>query len=440
MKAGEKWPPIKLMYATAVAREFSSTKFLDASNLSMNKSEFLSEVERYNPDLILTEPTLPSLEHELKVAKEVKDVCDSKVALIGGFVKSQAKEIFARSDIDYVIEGEAEGVVKDLVSGKRPSTIKGLWYRRGKSAKFNGPRRFIKNLDTLPFPAHDLLPSKTYTSFFMRKKPFTMMETSRGCPYSCTFCNAWIMNGKRPRFRSVENVMQELRWVKSLGIKSVFFIEETFTLNPKRLRDLLNAMIDENLDLTWACTTRADVVDKSLLALMKMAGCNMIFFGVESGNQEILDYYNKGVTLAQTERTFKNCRSLGITTLAQLMIGAPQESFHTVKNTIDFAIKIKADYMSINFLTPYPGTKVEKDLIKRGLLKEGKWSLSDQSASTALRTEHLNRDDLEDVMKHAYKRFYLRPSYMMSKIRELRSPRDFIRISKGFINSMNLLK
>lgn len=440
MKAGEKWPPIKLMFVAAVVRKHANVKFLDGDNLSMNEPTFLSWVRRYSPDLIITEPTLPSLEHELEVVKEIKGVSGAKVALIGDFTGGQPKEILIKSEVDYIVQGEAEAVVEDLVRKKQTQSIKGLWYKDGRSIKFNGRRGFVKDLDTLPFPAHDLLPLKAYTSFFIKWKPFTLTESSRGCSYSCTFCNAWVMNGKIPRFRSVNNMMEELRWIKSLGIKGIFFIEETFTLEPKRLRNLLNSMINEGLNLTWACTTRADVVDKGILALMKRAGCHIIFFGVESGNQNILDYYNKGVSLEQTEKTFKNCRDVGITTLAQLIVGAPQESLKTVKSTADFAIKIKADYMSMNFLTPYFGTEVAKDLVNRGLLKEGEWSSSDQTASTTLRTEHLDTEGLEKAMKYAYKRFYLRPSYIVSRMKEVKSFGDFARISKGFVNALDLIK
>lgn len=425
-KSGTEFPPIKLMYAAGIARQNADILFIDADAEKISLEEFMQRVKKFSPQIAVAEPTPSSLGDEIIAVKKLKEEFDSiKIVFIGPFVSVVSQEISDKyPEIDYVIKGEAECALR-------------LLFTKG---QYNEQRALTENLDTLPFPVHDLIPKEKYISAFIKKYPYTIIETSRGCPFFCTYCNAFLSSDTKTRFRSVENIIQELRLIKSLGFKGLYFNDETFTLDKKRLSNLMDAMIKEKISFSWACNARVDTVDQEILSLMKKAGCNCVFYGVESGNQGILDYYKKGITLEQVTAAFKQTRQAGIETVAHFMIGAPEESWETIKNTIHFAKKINPDLASFNILTPYPGTDLFDDLKNRGLIDVDDWMGFDQSIQAGLKTNDLNSQELELGMKIAYRNFYYRPGYFLKKIFRIRSWQDIRCNMNGFLGLVDILK
>jgi len=425
-KGGEKWPPIKLMYLAGTSRQVAQTQFIDADAEEMDEKTFLRKVADFAPDFLMLEPTPPSLKNELRVVKRIKIINpEVKTVFTGAFASAEPELLLEKfSEIDIIIVGEAEITLKELLSSGTAENVKGTWYRKDGKPTFTGNRMFLENLDDLPFPAHDMAPLQRYTSPLIKNHPFTIMESSRGCPFSCTYCNSELMNGKRIRFRSPKSLIEEMKLLKKLGVKEIKFNDETFAVDKKRLSDIFRLMRLNNLKFSWKCNSRVDVLGEKTLKLMKDNGCHVIFFGIESGNEEILRYYKKGIKKETAVRTFRAARKIGITTVAHFILGAPMESRKTVKESVDFAIKLDADYVAFNLLTPYPGTELYHDLKKRGLIQTTDWEVFDQSKKSGLKSYHLTTKQLEEEMKKAYKRYYFRPGYVLKRVAKLRNPSD----------------
>jgi len=439
-KIGEKWPPIKLMYLAGIARKHASIAFIDGDAENMPQKEFFSRLKELQPDIAITEPTPGSLEKEIGIIQKMKHILpDLKIIFIGALASaSQEKLLKKYKEIDFIISGEAEKPLEELLKGRNKRKIKSLSFRVKKKIIINKKTNLFSNLDDLPFPAHDLLRLDKYEDITVKRKPFTFIETSRGCPFSCIYCNAWMTSGKRTRFRSPESIIKELELIKKLGIKEVKVNDETFTLNHKRLVRILNLIKKRRLNILWDCNSRVDTVNPKLLELMKSAGCNTIFFGVESGNQKILDYYKRNIKIKTIKSAFLACRKLGIRTGAHFIFGAPFESKKTIKESIDLAMELKADYAAFNLLTPYSGTELYKDLLKRKLICNEDLSVFDQSKSSVIRSYHLTTAQLNNHMRKAYKRYYYRPSYILRRIINLHSPDEIIKLTKSALGLLNL--
>ncbi len=422
-KGGEKWPPVKLMFGAGALREVAKVKIIDAdANLGMG--DFLRRVERFGPDLLVLEPTPASLRLEMETVREIKKLLpDSKALCIGGFATPLARELLEKfEEIDYVVAGEIEKTLKEFVETNR--NVKGLWYREGRRIKFSGERGFVKNLDELPFPTHEMIDKWLYNSPIVRRRPFTITESSRGCPYKCIFCNAYFLDGKVPRFRSTKKLIEEMRFISDLGFREVKFNDETFTLNRKRVMNFANEMIREGIDLTWKCNTRADFLDLELLRRMKKSGCHAMFIGVESAEPRILKYYKKEISLRKVEETVRNAKKVGIKVILHFIFGAPDENWESIKRSINFALKVEPDYVGFNILTPYPGTEVYEKL-KGRYFDTKDWGVFDQSHTTALKTKHLSPEDLEEAVRIANRTFYVRPKYIVKRIISIRSRNEF---------------
>jgi radical SAM superfamily enzyme YgiQ (UPF0313 family) len=439
-KGGEKWPPIKLMYLAGASRQVAATLFIDADAENISEKNFLSRVGRFKPDFLVLEPTPPSLKNELRIIRKIKSfVPGVKVIFTGSFANAEPGQLLDNfPEIDFIIVGESEITLMEFLSKGSVEKIKGMWYRKKNKPKFTGTRPFLEDLDQLPFPAHDVIPLKKYSSPLIKKWPFTVMETSRGCPFKCTYCNSAPITGKKIRFRSPKSIIEEMKTLKKLGVKEIKFNDETFAVDKKRISELFRLMKLNKLKFSWKCNSRVDVVNEETLRMMKKNGCHTIFFGIESGNQEILNYYRKGLKKTTALKTLRTCRKLGITTVAHFIFGAPMESKKTVKESVDFAIKLDADYVAFNLLTPFPGTELYKDLQKRGMIHAKESSLFDQSKKAGLKTYNMTPRQLEQAMKKAYKTYYFRPRYVLRKISKLRNPSDLKRNLKGLKKLLDL--
>jgi radical SAM superfamily enzyme YgiQ (UPF0313 family) len=237
------------------------------------------------------------------------------------------------------------------------------------------------------------------------------------------------MGGTTPRFRSTGNLSGELRFIRSLGFREVKFNDEIFTLDRVRTLDVTAMIARDHRGLSWKCNTRADLLDEQLLREMSLSGCRLVYIGVESAAESILEYYGKKVPLERLPEIVQAAKKVGIRTVLHFMFGAPQETWETVDATIRYACATDPDYVGFNILTPYPGTQLQQDLHQRGLIPASDWGRLDQSGAAALRTEALSAADLETALNRANRSFYLRPSVLLRTLTELRHPRRFVRLA-----------
>ncbi|MBI5060811.1 MAG: radical SAM protein [Candidatus Aenigmarchaeota archaeon] len=253
------------------------------------------------------------------------------------------------------------------------------------------------------------------------------------------FCTK-ALYGNVYRMRSSENIISEMKEViEKFHVKDIVFYDDNFSAKRDRVIELCDSMIKNNIKIKWKCEARVNLVDRQLLEKMKQAGCYLIAYGVETGNQHLLDVLKKGTTLEQIRAAFKATHAAGIETLAYIMIGIPGETHETIQRTLDFILEIDPGYVQMGIATPYPMTELYDIAKRKGLIEGRDWSefsYTGDSATPVLRTEALSREELASELKRLMKAFYMRPKYIMKRLLRTRSFSDL----KRNISGMNLVR
>jgi radical SAM superfamily enzyme YgiQ (UPF0313 family) len=322
-------------------------------------------IESFSPDIIsitMLTGTYKSAENVGRIAKELNK--DIDVVVGGTHPTVLPEETIENEYFDYVIRGEGEYTFLDLANGARLEDIKGLTYVNKKDETVNNPdREFIEDLDSIPFPSRDLYLNDT------QYIDYGYIMTGRGCPFECTLCASKKVWKGHVRFRSPENVVEEVKHVHNrYSTKLFYFVDDTFTLNKNRTKKICELLIRTNMDINWICDTRVDTIDEELLRLMKESGCVRVKIGVESGNERILKKVKKKINKKQIRNSVSIIKKVGIDFTIYLMIGFPSETKAEMQETLDFARELDPTYYSFSILAPYPGTKIYDDVIRSGII------------------------------------------------------------------------
>jgi anaerobic magnesium-protoporphyrin IX monomethyl ester cyclase len=432
--------PVYLAYAVAVLKKAGiDVHFIDAIADDLTVQDFLDEAKKIRPDLIAMECSTPSIINDLLTAKLLKEnLKKTFVVLMGSHPTYFHKDILQENEfIDAIVRGEFDLTIRDLAlalqEGKQKlHKVEGISFRYGNQIKVNEDRPLIQNLDDLPFPARDIIKSECYREAVFTGKSCTTIVSSRGCPFKCIFC-LWprTMYGKKFRRRSPENVVDEIQHVVSTyGIDEIYFDDDCFTLDKRRLIQICEEIVKRKIKVKWMCQARVDTIDQNILNKMKKAGCHYIKYGVESGSQELLNRMKKGITLEAVRKAFKETRKIGIKTQAFFLLGLPWETSETFKETINFAKEIKPDSAQFAVVVPHPGTELYDICIKKGWLKYESWEDFD-CRRALIETDDLKIEDVEKYRTKAYREFYIRPSFILRTMLKLWNPKEARRIIKS---------
>ncbi len=446
-------PPLGLLYIASVLLEKDhKVELLDARALSLSKNDVKQEIAGRKPDVVGISSMTFNISEAFDIAEIVKNVDkDIKVMIGGAHPTALPTETLEEcKHIDIVVYGEGEETVPELmeaIEGKKTlENIKGIAYRDGGKIIKTPPRPLIEDLDTVPFPARDLLPWEKYQRLTHRTlfsknvdKPYTTMMTSRGCPYGCVYCDKSAF-GRKWRGRSAENVVAEiLLLVEKYKVGEVTFHDELFTFDRERVIKICELMIKNGIDISWACDARADTVDQHMLNMMKKAGCTTVFFGVESGDDKILKNIQKNESLDEMRDAVKMAKKAGLNVSASFIFGLPGETVETANATLEFAKALNADIALFNIATPFPGSPLFKQLEKEGRILTHDWSKYNPHISEVYVHENLSSEIISKLHNEAYKSYYMRPKYILSKVgAAINNPTGFIRA--GIIFSKMLLK
>lgn len=286
----------------------------------------------------------------------------------------------------------------------------------------------------IPVPRYELFPNDQYRYPFVRSRPFASVLTDYGCPYRCKFC---VMSEIGFKHRTVVNVLDELDYVHALGFRDLYFVDQTLGYNKRRLKELCQAMIERAYGFSWVAFTRVDIIDRELLELMKRSGCHMLMFGVESPVQRVLDENIKDLELGQIEEGFRLCREAGIKTLATFIIGLPGTTYAENLSIGDYAVKLRASYASFNVLVPRVNTAIRREARESGWIDESADRMDQSGAFGALESGELSAQQLTEIHRRVTRRFYLRPSYLLQRLGELRTPYDILSAAR---NGLAVLK
>ena len=387
-----------------------------------------------------------------KLAAIAKQANPNVLTAFGGVHPTIMPELCIKDrEVDAVIIGEGEQtfaeIAENLEKNKSLKGIKGLWFKSGKRVFKNSQRPLIKDLDSLPFPARELLPMDKYihatygTSAWAVKQPSTTVISGRGCPYQCTYCATKQLFGLTIRLRSAKNLVDEIELLMhNYRIKGLQFVDDTFTINQKLVSEVCDEIAARRLDIEWACHTRVNNVSLELFRKMRQAGCKVIGMGIESGNQWVLDnLIKKGITLEQARTAFKWAKSAGLITDSYFMIGIPGETKGQIMQTIEFAKELNPDAANFNITRPLPKTEMYCIAEKYGKITAKDWDDYSFDARSIYATDAWTEEEIQALLKRAYREFYFRPGFVLKQLFGIRSSADLRKIANGLRMVLNRL-
>ncbi|MFC1734802.1 B12-binding domain-containing radical SAM protein [Candidatus Hydrogenedentota bacterium] len=435
VRAGSRWPmtlergpygnkvpvylpfPFYLAYSAAVLGNLGHEVLLvDAIAEGISEKEFVRRVDEFGPSLVLLETSTPTINRDLEVVRRIRETRGdlSKLAVSGPHVTYMGEKFLNENkDIDFILQGEYEYTLRDLIQAldggagdSSLAAVDGLIYRESSGAAKGNPRRpAIENLDELPWPAYKYLPMYNYNDdCFGLEKPNVQMWASRGCPYNCVFC-MWpdiMYGGHKYRTRDPIKVVDEMEWLlENYGFRGFYFDDDTFNIGKERMLKLCSEIKSRRLDTGWAAMARADTSDRETLAAMVDAGMVAIKLGVESAEQSLVDSCGKGLDLAKVEESIRNARELGLRVHLTFTFGLPGETHESIQRTIDYAVSQDVFSVQFSIATPFPGTKLFKNLDAEGRILSKNWDDYDGNRKSVSRSENLSDKDLSDALERA---------------------------------------
>lgn len=415
--AGGRQIPLGVYYLASYLRERRhEVQVVDAEALAWTEEQIIFLAAGYLPQVVGISSTTVAFHRALGVAAAAKAALPGVVTVIGGPHATAAPEdVMRHGAFDYAVLGEGEEtfhqLLKVLDGGGTCESLAGVALRSGEAVRINPRRPFIEPIDDLPFPAYDLIPDfSPYNPppANYKQLPVVNIVSSRGCPNQCTFCGHSVF-GRSLRQRSPENIAGEITLLfRRFGVREIAFVDDTFTINPRRIAALFEILARDGIRFPWTCMSRINTVDEDILRFMKEHGCWHISFGIESGNEEILRRIRKNITLAEVRRAVAACRRLGILTKGFFILGHPGETRETIDETIRFALDIPLDDVVVTLNTPLPGTEQYRTAGESGRLDQTDWSRFNMWNPVFI-PDGLSEALLMEKHREFYRRFYLRP-------------------------------
>ncbi len=416
------WQPLDLAVAAALLEERGfSVRILDNNVEKLSPGAVGAMAEGANKVFATSTPydrwQCPSLDIQF-FFDTLANIPKNRLYIMGAHVTERPEALLRKSNARAAILGEPEQTVLEIVlrdnAHRVNSRIEGICYIEENRVIKTAPRKNSLDLNRIPHPAYHLLKMDRYRYEFMGRD-FAILEGSRGCPYGCNFCYLG-MYGTRFRQKSLEHLLGEVRHVtKEFGVQNIYFMDLEFGLNRTYLISLCKALIQMKTGINWCCQTRVTDVSRDVLAWMKKAGCTLIHFGVEAGSDRILNQTGKGITVSDCVRALRLTRQAGIRTALFMNFGFPGETLREMNATINLAIRLQPTYAAFHLIVPFPGTHLAR---QTGL---------DASLLPPHLYPHFNMAHdlnlLKSILRKAYLRFYLRPSYVAGLLRRKMRPR-----------------
>lgn len=416
--AGEL-PMLGLAYVAASLRDQGHlVKIIDYEVNDWPVSRVGEDIREFQPDVIGMTAYITNMKRCVRVAEIAKECRSSIVTILGGpQVTIFPDEAFHSEAIDMIVLSEGEIIIRNVLNAlgddEKLKDVKGIWFRdKSTNIVKNEREGLVDDLDIFPSHALDLYQMEKYfPQVHIRGKRVAHLLTSRGCPFKCTFCETKLTFGRSFRYNSTDRVLQDLENRINEGYDSFQFYDDIFTINRKRVIELCEAIIRKGWKIQWMCFTRTNCVDDELLAAMKKAGCYLITFGGEAGDDDLLKVIKKDLTVETNFKGIRMARKHGIQTMSSFMLGLPTETREQSMKTINFAIDSGLNYAIFPITEPYPGTELWIDAQKYGHFdNSGKYQNNLLSENSAVWVPNgRTREELESLAQLAMRKFYMRP-------------------------------
>ena len=428
-------PPLGLAYiASSLAQAGHELDIIDAVALCLSQNQVRSRIQAFGPEVVGITSMTPTYRGAPEAAAIAKEF--GAITVIGGVHLSiYPKETLADKNFDYGVIGEGEETMVELCEAIEKNgdvdKIQGLVYRDGDDIVV-GSARLINDISKLPMPAYHLLPMNKYSSIIGMHPTSTMMG-SRGCPYKCGFCFK-TPSDKNYRSRSAENIVDEIEFlVENYGVKEIMFYDDI--MPQKYAESLSREIIRRNVKIKWQTPQRVNLVTPELLSLMAKAGCHILRFGVEQGDPEMMQLVEKKTTIEQVKRSFRWAKEAGIDTFAYFIIGYINETEQTIKATIDLAIELDPRFVMFTKAVPLPNTPLMAAAVEKSFLPADYWARF--TLGEDMKPIPPLVPNADNLVKTAYRKFYLRPSKILSQLLSIRSLKDLKKNIDGFIGVLD---
>ncbi len=418
--SGGRQIPLGIYYLAASVRKAGhDVCVIDGEAGKKTAQDIARKALEYGPDLVGLSSTTVAFHRALETARAIESCLPTVPVAIGGpHVTMALEDVMSYPEFDFAVFGEGEETLTELLDvlaeGGDMGGVRGVAFRKDSIFAINPPRPFIANLDILPFPAYDLIPDFTRynpppTNYM--KLPVANIVTSRGCPNRCTFCGHSSF-GHTLRQRSPENIAAEIEILYHRHhVREIAFVDDTFTIGPRRILDLFNILNDRGIRFPWTCMSRINTVNPEIIRFMKQQGCWHISFGIESGSADILRLIRKNISIPEAEQVIGCCRREGIRTKGFFILGHPGETLDTIEQTISTALTLPLDDVVVTINTPLPGTEQYQSAHEYGELAKGDWSQFNMWNPVFV-PRGLTAELLLKKHREFYRRFYLRPRIM----------------------------
>ena len=427
--AGSYAPPLALCSLAGVTRKNGhETIIVDSQVEELGKKETLDRIKNLSPEIVGITSTTSTFLSAAELAKRIKNY-DKNILVVAGGVHVSAlpeESLLKYKDFDIAVMGEGEETFAELITVLKEKNsiekVKGIAFRKNGEVVLTGSRPLIKDLDTLPLPAWDLLPdfpdAYNVQAQSVANSPSTSVCTSRGCTGKCTFCDRRIF-GDNLRAHSAEYVVKMIKDLyHNYGIRDIQFEDDNYVFFRKRLIKISEILKKEKLDLTWSCQARGDMVKLGTLKMMKETGCWMVLYGVESGSQKILDFMKKEISIQKMKQSIDETHKAGMLCKGFFIAGYLNEDKSTLKETYQFIKNSKLDDISFHYYIPFPGSADYERARKFGNFNE---NFSDMTYyKPVFIPEGLTDEDLIKHTKACYRRFYLKPRIILNYLKRIK--------------------
>lgn len=428
-KSNYLFHPIDLLTLSGVFAEKHQVAVLDSIAERLTNDEAVRRIDNFAPDAIVTLVGAVSWEEDRAFLSQIKKRSSAQMIAIGDVLHDGGEGVLADEPwLDACFQNFTNGDALALVEGRFQQLVDATFRDGAKILRVRGAKP--RGEYHIPVPRHDLFPKTGYSFSFARRAPFATVLTDYGCPWPCTFC---VIGTLGFATRSVESVLEEFRFLKSLGTRDLFVMDQTFGIVRKRAFEICESMRREKFNFGWTTYSRPDLCDRELLQNMRSAGCHTLMMGVESPDDHVLDHYKKGYHGDSVRAAFSLAKELGFRTVGTFIIGLPEETEATIERTVRHAIDLQMDFASFNVAVPRFGTPFRTEAIGLGVADATARVMDQGGASAAMPTATLSRERMLQLKQHAIRKFYLRPGYLARRLSSVRTFHEFqSQVREGF--------
>jgi radical SAM superfamily enzyme YgiQ (UPF0313 family) len=420
------FPPLSLLYlASILKKEGVEVSTLDQPGQDLSFKETLHWIKKENPEVLGFSTLTSSGRNAALISKKVKENNPNIIVIFGNHHATFNDQRILRKypSVDIIVKGEGEKTISQLANclqnGGDLKDIPGLSFKENGKIISNPDQPLIDDLDSLPFPDRDLIKVDYHCIIAganIAPKKFTSIVSSRGCVYDCRFCSCKKLAQKRWRFRSAKNTLDELQLIVNEGYKQVIFVDDSFTMNPKRVEKICKGIRKEKMDIEWICEGRVDNCSYDMLRDMVKSGCKVLYFGIENANQRILDYYNKRITPKQSEEAVKKARKAGFDVIiGSFILGAPDETLEEMINTIEFSRRIPIDLPQFNILGAHPGNDIWSEFVSKGYIDPEKHWESGVAVSDVYPEAKVSKEKIMKLMQYGFFKRVYSPTFLFDQ-------------------------